>query len=250
MGGDMPSQYDMFAHGTVFFDVVFTGLDGLPARGTEIQATGMGSCPGGIANLAIAASRLGVRTSLAAAFGDDVYGDFCWSILTEQEGVDLTYSQRFSDWHSPVTVSMVVERDRAMLTHMHPAPVPSSALPAAVPDAKIGFAHLGPEPQEWYETARASGMLLFADTGWDEEEKWSPAVLDQLQNFHCFLPNSDEAMAYTRADDPNDALHALADRVPVAVVTCGGQGALAIDSTTGTRSTSACRASFGSSVRV
>jgi bifunctional ADP-heptose synthase (sugar kinase/adenylyltransferase) len=28
-------------------------------------------------------------------------------------------------------------------------------------------------------------------------------------------------------------LHALADRVPVAVVTCGGQGALAIDSTTG-----------------
>ena len=56
----MSDQFDLFVHGTVFFDVVFTGLESLPVRGTEIQATGMGSCPGGIANLAIAASRLGM----------------------------------------------------------------------------------------------------------------------------------------------------------------------------------------------
>ena len=44
---------------------------------------------------------------------------------------------------------------------------------------------------------------------------------------------SSDLMSYTHTDDPHDALHALADRVPVAVVTCGGQGALAVDSTTG-----------------
>jgi sugar/nucleoside kinase (ribokinase family) len=227
------ADFDLFVHGTVFFDVVFTGLPSLPVRGTEVQASGMGSCPGGIANLAIAASRLGVHTSLAAAFGDDVYGDFCWSTLTEQEGVDLTYSRRFSDWHSPVTVSMVVERDRAMLTHMHPAPVSGGELLTSVPAARAGFAHLDARPRDWYRQAADDGMLLFGDTGWDEEEKWSPALLDQLAGFHCFLPNSLEAMAYTRTDDPHDALHKLADRVPVAVVTCGGQGALAIDSGTG-----------------
>ena len=59
----MSDQFDLFVHGTVFFDVVFTGLVSLPVRGTEIQATGMGSCPGGIANLAIAASRLGAPSS-------------------------------------------------------------------------------------------------------------------------------------------------------------------------------------------
>jgi len=229
----MSGQFDLFVHGTVFFDVVFTGLDSLPVRGTEIQASGMGSCPGGIANLAIAASRLGVHTSLAAAFGDDVYGDFCWSTLTEQEGVDLTCSRRFPGWHSPVTISMVVDRDRAMLTHMHPAPVPSGDLLASMPPARIGFAHLDPEPHEWFATAAALGMQLFADTGWDTDEKWSPGVLDQLESFHAFLPNSVEAMAYTRTDDPHDALHALAERVPVAVVTCGGQGVIAVDSTTG-----------------
>jgi sugar/nucleoside kinase (ribokinase family) len=225
-------QWDLFVHGTVFFDVVFTGLESLPARGTELQASGMGSCPGGIANLAIAASRLGVHTSLAAAFGDDVYGDFCWSTLTEQEGVDLTYSRRFADWHSPVTVSMVVERDRALMTHMHPPPVPSSELLSTIPAARVGFAHLDAEPRDWFGTASQAGMLLFADTGWDEGENWSPSVLDQLECFHAFLPNSVEAMAYTRTDDPHDAVHALAARVPIAVVTCGGQGAIAVDSIT------------------
>ena len=36
-------------------------------------------------------------------------------------------------------------------------------------------------------------------------------------------------MAYTRTDTPHDALYALADRVPLAVVTNGAHGALAID---------------------
>src|SRR6476646_3862242 len=149
-------QYDLCVHGTVFFDVVFTGLESMPVRGTELQASGMGSCPGGIANLAIAATRLGGHTSLAAAFGDDVYGDFCWSTLAEQEGVDLTYSRRFADWHSPVTVSMVVDRDRAMVTHMHPPPVTSAELLPTIADAPIGFAHLDAEPREWIATASAA----------------------------------------------------------------------------------------------
>ena len=233
MGEPGPTPFDLFLQGTVFLDVVFTGLRELPARGTEQLVDGMGSCPGGIANLAIAASRLGLRTTLAAAFGDDVYGDFCWSTLAEQEGVDLTYSRRFTDWHSPVTVSMVVDRDRAMVTHMHPPPVTPAELLPVIPRARIGFAHLDAEPREWFATAAATGMKLFADTGWDPAEQWSDSLLSQLTDFHGFLPNSVEAMAYTHTDDPHDALHALAERVPIAVVTCGGQGALAVDSMTG-----------------
>ena len=47
------------------------------------------------------------------------------------------------------------------------------------------------------------------------------------------LPNAVEAMAYTRTESAQDALYALADRVPLAVVTNGKDGALAIDATTG-----------------
>jgi sugar/nucleoside kinase (ribokinase family) len=129
----MDDSFDLFLQGTVFLDVVLTGLDAMPARGTEVLADGMGSCPGGIANLAIAASRLGVHTSLAAAFGDDAYADFCWSTLQEQEGVDLTHSRRFPGWHSPVTVSMVVDRDRAMVTHAHPMPLRATEMIGTLP---------------------------------------------------------------------------------------------------------------------
>ncbi|MEP6600156.1 MAG: PfkB family carbohydrate kinase [Actinomycetota bacterium] len=226
-------DFDVFLQGTVFFDIVLTGLPSLPLRGTESWAEGMGSCPGGIANLAIAASRLGLRTSLSAAFGDDVYGDFMWRTLAEQEDVDLSKSRRFAQWHSPVTVSLAVQRDRAMITHSHPAPVPLAELARTVPHAAAGVVHVDETPQPWLAEARQHGMLLFGDVGWDPTQRWSTELLSRLADFHAFLPNSNEAMAYTRTDDPRAALLRLAEAVPVAVVTCGGQGSIAIDSTTG-----------------
>ena len=59
-------EVDVFVQGMVFLDIVFTGLRELPRPGTEVWADGMGSCPGGIANLAVAGSRLGLRTALWA----------------------------------------------------------------------------------------------------------------------------------------------------------------------------------------
>jgi sugar/nucleoside kinase (ribokinase family) len=227
------SDFDVFLQGTVFFDIVLTGLPSLPVRGTELMAEGMGSSPGGIANLAVAASRLGLRTSLSAAFGDDLYGDFLWRTLEEQERVDLSRSKRFVDWHSPVTVSLAVQRDRAMVTHSHPSPMPSTDLVADPPRAAAGVAHLGEGSEAWVAKARAQGTRLFGDVGWDPSEEWSPDVLDELQNFYAFMPNSTEAMAYTRTADPRAALLQLADAVPVVVVTCGGQGSIAVDSVTG-----------------
>ena len=47
------------------------------------------------------------------------------------------------------------------------------------------------------------------------------------------MPNAAEAMSYTRTQTAQDALFALADRVPLAVVTNGNDGALAIDGSTG-----------------
>ncbi|MGP3923125.1 PfkB family carbohydrate kinase, partial [Streptomyces sp. 8N616] len=100
---------DVYLTGTVFLDIIFTGLDSAPVRGTESWAQGMGSSPGGVANMATALARLGLRTSLAAAFGDDVYGDYCWDSLENGEGIDLSQSHRVPGWHSPVTVSMAYE---------------------------------------------------------------------------------------------------------------------------------------------
>lgn len=63
-------ELDVFLTGTVFFDIIFIGMEGPPKQGTEVWADGMGSSPGGVANLAVAAARLGLRTGLAATFGE------------------------------------------------------------------------------------------------------------------------------------------------------------------------------------
>ena len=236
-------EFDVFLCGTVFLDIIFTGLEAMPTSGTEVWAEGMGSSPGGIANLAIASSRLGLRTSLAAAFGDDDYADFCWRTLSEQEHVDLGRSRRFNQWHSPVTVSMAVDRDRSMVTHGHPSPTSPTDMIGQPPHCRAAMVELhqcdvmgDPDRPTWADLARKDGALVFADVGWDPSGVWSPTVLDQLAGCHAFMPNATEAMAYTRSETTQDALYALADRVPLAVVTNGAEGALAIDATTGEES--------------
>jgi sugar/nucleoside kinase (ribokinase family) len=226
-------SFDLLLTGTVFQDIIFTGLPHAPEPGTEIWSEGMGSCPGGGANQAIAAARLGLRTGLAAAFGDDGYGDYNWKILAAQEHVDLSLSKRIPGWHSPVTVSLSVQHDRSMVTHGHPAPVSSSELIGTPPAALAAVADLDEELAPWAVAAHGAGVKLFGDVGWDATGKWSSTRLDNLQYFHAFMPNQREAMAFTGRDTPWAALYALADRVPVAVVTLGPQGAMAVDSETG-----------------
>nr|WP_237492146.1 PfkB family carbohydrate kinase [Streptomyces sp. YIM 132580] len=263
---------DVFLTGTVFLDIIFTGLDSAPVRGTESWARGMGSSPGGVANMATALARLGLHTSLAAAFGDDHYGEYCWDALEQGEGIDLSMSRTVPGWHSPVTVSMAYEGERTMVSHGHEAPAPAApddgeapapassavpgqgpvapgrtgtagAPPAGTPDpafpqcpprARAAIASLVPGRSEpWVATAARHGALIFADVGWDETGRWELDALPDLAHCEAFLPNAEEAMRYTRTDCPRAAAHALAERVPLAVVTLGPEGAYAVDGRTG-----------------
>ncbi|MGH3367145.1 MAG: carbohydrate kinase family protein [Nocardioidaceae bacterium] len=225
---------DMFLAGTVFLDIVFTGMLTPPSGGHEVWTDGMGCSPGGVANLAVACSRLGLRTSLVAAFGGDAYGDFCWNVLADQEDIDLSSSRRFEGWHSPVTVSLAFDNDRAMVTHGHPPPIPAEELVGSPLRSRVCFADLGDERPGWIDQALAEGSQVFADLGWDRSGSWDrPTLAKRLEGCHAFVPNAVEAMAYTDTSSPGAALERIRDWVPLAVVTCGSAGAFAADNTTG-----------------
>jgi sugar/nucleoside kinase (ribokinase family) len=223
---------DVFLSGLLFLDLVFAGLELPPAPGTEVWARGMASSLGGIANFAVALSRFGLRTSLAAAFGTDFPGDYCWHLLADVEGVDLSRSRRFPGWPSPVTVSLACGDDRALVTHGRKPPADADELIGEPPASRASIVHIEPEPAQWLSTASAAGGLIFADVGWDPSQTWSPAILEQVALCHAFMPNAHEAMSYTRTDSPEAALSKLGDLVPLAVVTCGVDGAIAVDATT------------------
>ena len=210
-----------------------------PTTGHEVWTEGMGSSPGGVANLAVACSRLGLRTSLAAAFGGDVYGDFCWTVLEDGEGIDLSPSRRYEGWHSPVTVSMCYDDDRAMVTHGHAPPTSPDAM---IGEAAAGTGLLHRARRRHQRPARPGAADLghrggrgrrrwsSPTSGWDSTEQWDATALRRgLEGCHAFVPNADEAMAYTRTDSPGAALDAMRDWVPLAVVTLGSGGALAAD---------------------
>ena len=226
-------DFDVLISGTVFLDIVFTDLPCPPSPGTEVWTGGMGSSPGGIANLAVATARLGLRTCLAAGFGDDGYGEWCRRVLGEQESVDLSLSRTFEHWHSPVTVSMAYQNDRAMVTHGHRAPISATEMIGRPPSTRAVIVEL--EDDAWWRPAQQAGALVFADVGWDPSGVWDRRILDRLDGVHCFMPNEVEAQAYTRTETPEAALLALAELVPFAVVTRGSRGAIAMDATTGER---------------
>ena len=226
-------RWDVYLTGTVFLDIIFTGLDSAPVRGTESWARGMGSSPGGVANMATALARLGLRTSLAAAFGDDHYGDYCWDALEHGEGIDLSPSRTVPGWHSPVTVSMAYEGERTMVSHGHEPP-PEEPAPECPPRARAAVASLAPGVSApWIAQAASKGTRVFGDVGWDDTGAWDLAALHDLRHCEAFLPNAEEAMRYTGADCPRAAAHALTEHVPLAVVTLGADGAYAVDRRTG-----------------
>ncbi|MCU0483053.1 MAG: PfkB family carbohydrate kinase [Chloroflexi bacterium] len=218
---------DVQLAGTVFLDMVFTGLAGPPLPGREIRTEDMGVSPGGSANLAVALSRLGLAVRLDAGFGMDLYADYLWRTLAA-EGVDLSGSRRVSGWPTPVTVSLVYPGDRAMVTFERPLEAPPPGfLETGAATARSVLAWLGPDAPGWLPAARARGVTVFADVGWDESERWASGDLGALACVDVFLPNRDEAMAYTRTSSAAAAARALAARVPLAVVKCGADGAVA-----------------------
>jgi sugar/nucleoside kinase (ribokinase family) len=227
------SELDVVVSGLVFQDLVL-GLPTAPRPGTEVWATGSAESPGGIANFAVALSRLGLSTGLAAAFGADDFGDRVWHQL-EHEGIDLTLSRKLAGWQTPLTVALAYDNDRALVTRGTSPLLSADELITAPPAARAVAAHIGPWPNEWLAKAKAAGSVVFADVGWDPSEQWDPAVLDQLEHCDVFLPNAGEAMSYTRTTSPSAALEQLATKVPVVVVSNGAHGAEAIDSTTGER---------------
>jgi sugar/nucleoside kinase (ribokinase family) len=229
-------ELDTFLSGQVFMDMIFTGLPRLPPPGTEFVTDGLGSAPGGIANIAVAMSRLGLRVGLAAAFGDDMFGAYLWRALSDQEGVELGLSRRLAGWPTPVTVSLAYDSDRSMVTYTKPLPVPREELVlTAPPPARTCFIEVDRPVPDWAIEMRRRGTTVFSDLGWDPTEAWSPEVLDRLRHVDVFLPNAVEAMAYTRTTSVEGALEALAARVPVVAIKLGARGAIAADAITGER---------------
>ncbi|WZH38223.1 MAG: PfkB family carbohydrate kinase [Microbacterium enclense] len=215
---------DVLVSGRVYSDLVFSGAP-IPSPGAEVYADAFTISPGGAANRAVAASRLGATTSLLSEFGDDPIGRIVEDMLRAEPDLDLSGCRRLADHQSPISVAITDGPERSFVTFELPAT--ELAWHGALPrTAHVG---VGEEVPAWARELRERGCLLFGGVGWDASGLWSDDLLARLAGVDAIVFNEIEALSYTRAATAEDALEVLAAHVGVVVVTLGADGALAAD---------------------
>jgi sugar/nucleoside kinase (ribokinase family) len=215
--------------GDVFCDLVFTGAD-VPVLGQETYADRFGIAAGGAAIRAMAAARLGADSRLVATMGDDVIGSHIHALLRAEPNLDVEELATVAGYQTPISVAISGPHDRGFLTYVEEHPV---AIPQRRDDVAAAHVDVADAASAWGRELREAGTVLVGGVGWDASGEWSSGLLAQLDNVDVFVPNHDEAMAYTRTGDPVAAARALAEHVGLAVVTRGADGVVAVDSANG-----------------
>lgn len=223
-----PPTVDLLAVGQLFLDVLYGPLPTAPVLGQELFTDQVSLVPGGIANFAAAASALGARTEIAAPIGDGPLSALARKLLAT-DGIGAEALDVREGWDLQLTTALSYGGDRALVTAGAP-PRDRLDAPRGIERAASVAVHLELSDMPWL--ARTPGRV-FADVGWDPTGAWDPAMLRHLAHCDAFLPNADEAQAYTRTGSPREAARALAELVPLAVVTCGADGVIALDSAAG-----------------
>ncbi|MET1004819.1 MAG: PfkB family carbohydrate kinase [Propionibacteriaceae bacterium] len=225
-----PQHLDLLFAGSVFCDLVFAGVP-MPEPGAEVYAEAFKLTPGGVANRAVAGSRLGARTALLSQLGDDPIGLHIAATLAAEPDLDLTWLTCKPGFQSPVTVSLTGVHEREFITYQEEA----DPMEWPVGRPTVGATHVSMQRElpEWVARLRQQGTLVYGGVGWDSTGKWSSEVLRRLDQIDVFVPNDLEAMRYTGTEDVYEAARELGRYVELAVVTRGARGVIAYERSTG-----------------
>jgi len=207
---------DVACLGRPFLDLVLTGLPHLPDPGSELSGDDLHVSAGGIANVAVGLSRLGLRTALLSPRGCDFLGREVARMLTV-EGVE---------WIGPeqprgaVTIALPIDGERTMLTFDPGNEAPGAAALASLhPRAVVG-------DHPWLT---APGARRYVGAGYEDAVAANGDVASVIGVGDTVIVNEVEAAILTGEADPGQACRALATAVPTAVVTLGGRGVVACE---------------------
>jgi sugar/nucleoside kinase (ribokinase family) len=201
--------------GPASVDVIFDGLEALPAGGELAHAARSEVAPGGSCNVAIACSRLGLRSALVAPVCQDDLG----SLLTARlagAGVDWVGppGQR-----TPVSVALASSGERAFVQSGDPRPLLASDVVLLAPRAVIGDVE--------GITAHPDMPRMYATCDTVQAHHYAGRPEQLIGAAGTVIVNAGEAVLLTGQSDPEEAALVLARLVATAIVTLGPEGAVA-----------------------
>lgn len=228
-------MFDVTIAGEINLDLILYGLpSAMPVErellASDFQAT-LGSSSAILAhNLGVLGARVGFITQV----GRDPLGRIALERLGES-GVDISRTTFNDSRATGVTVLLHHGAERRILTY------PGTMSEMTVADLDIEYlcssrhfhlsslflqSGLSPGVPDLFRRLKKAGLTLSLDTNDDPSGKWSGVLEELLDLVDILLPNEAEACRIARRNTLDEALAALAGRVPLVAVKCGGRGAV------------------------
>ena len=195
------------------------------------------------ANTAYTLAKLGIPVRLIGSLGADDAGNIVLATL-QSTGVDTSFVER-SNLPTPTTIALVNSNGARALLHRLGASREAFKNPIEFTNDLIAgctWFHLGnvfalpllrPRAADLVERARASGLAVSIDTGWDTQGEWMRILEPCLQHTDLLFVNEDEARELTGINDPSEAAAALLRQgVQTVVVKLGAAGCVIHSNTT------------------
>lgn len=229
-------RYDIVCIGMALVDSIIKGFDPAPVSASGYRAVSDTLSVGGEAvNEAIAASKLGMRTAILCALGQDGAGTLVKAEL-KSAGVDTGLI--IDEPSTPVTTMFVKDdgtrksiTNEAHRYNFHPEKYQSGFTDTRVIILGSLFRAPFDDPEIIYSVVRAAheaGSLIIADTKLPNFRKLGLADLAaSLPMIDYITPNEDEARYFTGKEAPEEMADVfLDDGVKNVIIKLGGKGCL------------------------
>jgi sugar/nucleoside kinase (ribokinase family) len=223
--------------GELNVDIVAAGVRQIPQTGNEILAEDCELTLGSASAIfAAGIKKLGCAVTFVSQVGKDSFGDFCLAAL-KQAGISTRYVRRKAEEKTGVTIAISNSRDRALITF------PGAIASFSEKDCDLSLMKrhhhlhltsyylqrgLKPSFPALFSEAKAAGLTTSFDPNSDPNQKWSRSIKSVLKYTDVLFANEREATALTGRRNKREALKALGQFVPCAVVKQGPRGAVAI----------------------
>jgi sugar/nucleoside kinase (ribokinase family) len=221
--------YDILIPGHYFCDIIFTGIPGFPALGTELYTSGLTVVPGGSMNTVVGLTRLGARVAWVSTLGSDFFSQFA-ADFAHSEGIDLSHVVFTGQPLKQVTVSLSYPQDRAFVTNVDPTPDLTPRLFELLETTPVKHLHfsglqIDERAPDLIRACHARGVQVSMDCQHREETLDSPLVRAIISDLDVFMPNAGEAQKLTQAATLDEAASILRELVPLLVIKDGQNGA-------------------------
>lgn len=216
--------------GEAFEDLVFVGLDHLPAPGEEIKTDRfMATLGGGAVITALAAARLGMRAELVSALGPGAVARL------KKSGIRVCNLRRPHEPHA-VSAALSTQRDRAFVTFNGinsklETRLASHIRSAALTRSRISHCHFAFYPHHcslWVQLLgklRGRGITSSWDFGWNESLARDRGLNELIDALDFVFINESEAKLYTGESSLESALAHWRKRQCITIVKLGPEGA-------------------------